>query len=99
MVADDCECSIDELYFAPFSFKYVKVDAHSVPHIIGRGGHIIRQLENMFGVFLTLTDLTEGSYKMLITSPCPACIFAALAMELLSSRHHSALITLSSLCL
>ena len=35
---------------------------------------------------------------MLITSPCPTCIFAEFAMELLSSGHHSALTTLSSLC-
>ena len=99
LVAEDCECSIDDLYAAPFSFKYVEVDAHSVPHIIGRGGRIIRQLETMCGVFLTLTDLKEGSHEMLITGPRPACIFAEFAMELLSSGHHSSLTTLSSLCL
>ena len=98
MVAEDCECSIDELYAAPYSFKYVEVDAHSVPHIIGRGGRIIRQLENMCGVFLTLTDLTEGCHEMLISGPRPACIFAEFAMELLSDGHHSALTKLSSLC-
>ena len=99
MVAKDCDCSIDDLYAAPFSFKYVEVDTHNVPHIIGRGGRIIRQLETLCGVFLTLTDLTEGSHEMLITGPRPACIFAEFAMELLSSGHHSSLTTLSSLCL
>ena len=99
MVAEDCDCSIDDLYAAPFSFKYVEVDTHNVPHIIGRGGRIIRQLETLCGVFLTLTDLTEGSHEMLITGPRPACIFAEFAMELLSSSHHSSLTTLSSLCL
>ena len=68
-VAEDCDCSIDDLYAAPFSFKYVEVDAHSVPHIIGRGGRIIRQLETMCGVSLTLTDLKEGLHEMLITGP------------------------------
>ena len=38
MVAEDCECSINDLYVAPFSFKYVEVDTQNVPHIIGRGG-------------------------------------------------------------
>ena len=99
MVAEDCDCSIDELYDEPFSFKYVEVDSSDVPHIIGRGGRIIRQLETICGVFLTLTDLTEGSHEMLITGPRPACIFAEFAMELLRSGHHSALSTLSSLCL
>ena len=99
MVAEDCECSIDELYSTPFSFKYVEVDAHSVPHIIGRGGRIIRQIETVCGVFLTLTDLKEGGHEMLISGPRTACIFAEFAIELLSSGHHSALTTLSSLCL
>ena len=99
MVAEDCDCSIDELYIAPFSFKYVEVDAHSVPHIIGRRGRIIRQIETVCGVFLTLTDLQEGGHEMLISGPRPACIFAQFAIELLCSGHHSALTTLSSLCL
>ena len=99
MVAEDCECSIDDLYADPFSFKYVEVDSSDVPHIIGRGGRVIRQLETVCGVFLTLTDLTEGSHEMLITGPRPACIFAEFAMELLRSGHHSALSTLGSLCL
>ena len=99
MVAEDCECSIDDLYSAPFSFKYVEVDTRDVPHLIGRGGRIIRQLETVCGVFLTLTDLTEGEHEMLISGPRPACILAEFAMELLRSGHHSALTTLSSLCL
>ena len=99
MVAQDCDCSIDELYSTPFSFKYIEVDAHSVPHIIGRGGRIIRQIETVCGVFLTLTDLKEGGHEMLISGPRTACIFAEFAIELLSSGHHSALTTLSSLCL
>ena len=78
LVAEDCECSIDELYSTPFSFKYVEVDAHSVPHIIGRGGRIIRQIETVCGVFLTLTDLKEGGHEMLISVSCLACIFAEL---------------------
>ena len=66
---------------------------------LGVGGRVIRQLETVCGVFLTLTDLTEGLHEMLITGPHPACIFAEFAMELLRSGHHSALATLSSLCL
>ena len=98
MVAEDCECSIDELYIEPFSFKYVEVAAHSVPHIIGRGGRIICHLETVCGVFLNLTDFKEGGHGMLISGPRPACIFAEFAIELLSSGHHTILTTLSSLC-
>ena len=94
MVAEDCDCSIDDSYAVPFSFKYVDVDAHNVPHIIRRGERIIHQLETVCGVFLTLTDLKEGSHEMLITSSRPTCIFADFSMELLSSGHHSTLTTL-----
>ena len=99
MVVEDCKCTIDDLYVAPFSFKYVEVNASQVPHIIGRGGRVIRQLETVCGVFLTLSDLGDGAHEMLITGPRPACIFAEFAMELLSSGQHSVLTTLSSLCL
>ena len=81
MVAEDCECSIDDLYATPFSFKYVEVDTSDVPHIIGLGGRIIRQLETICGVFLPLTDFIEGLHKILITGRRPACFFAEFAME------------------
>ena len=98
MVAEDCECFIDELYVAPFNFKYVDVATHSVPHIIGSGGRIIRQFKIVCGVFFTLANFKKGSHKMLISGPRPAYIFVEFAMELLSSGHQSALTTLSSLC-
>ena len=89
------ECSIDELYQKPFTDKLVEV--WNVPHIIGRGGRVIRRIETVCGVFLTLTDFGDGKHEMLISGPRPACIFAEFAMALLSSGHHSVLTTLSSL--
>ena len=51
MVAEDCDCSIDHLYVAPFGFKFVEVDTCDVPHIIGPGGYIIHQLETVWWGF------------------------------------------------
>ena len=89
------ECSINELYQKPFADKFVEV--WGVRHIIGRGGRVIRRIETVCGVFLTLRDLGDGRHEMMISGPRPACIFAQFAMELLSSGHHSVLTTLSSL--
>ena len=89
------ECSVDELYQTLFANKPMEV--WNVPHIIGRGGRVIRRIETVWGVFLTLRDLGDGKHEMLISGPRPACIFAEFSMELLSSGHHSVLTTLSSL--
>lgn len=95
----DCQCSVDDLYNEPFSFKYVCVDSSDAPRIIGRGGRVIRQMEQTFGVFLTLTKLRDGSHEMSIIGPRRSCILTEFAIELLSARQHSALATLSSLSL
>ena len=89
------ECSIDELYQKPFADKFVEV--WNVPHIVGRGGRVIRRIETVCGVFLNLRDFGDGKHEMLISGPRPACIFAEFAMGLLSTGHHSVLTTLSSL--
>ena len=95
--AQGCQCSINDLYNDPFYFKYVEVDPTAVPHIIGRGGKVIRKIEQICGVFLSLRDIINGGHEMCITGPRPACIMAEFAIELLSNGQHSALDTLSSL--
>ena len=52
MVAEDCDSSIDDLYAAPFTFKYVEVDTSDVPHIIGHGGVLFVNLTLYAGRFL-----------------------------------------------
>ena len=97
LVMEDCECCLDELYNDPFSFKYVAVEHSAVPHIIGRQGRVIRQLEEVCGVFLTLQDLGDDMHEMFITGPRPSCILAEFAIEMLGAGQHSILTTLSSL--
>ena len=97
LVIEDCECSLDDLYNDPFSFKYVVVEHSAVPHIIGRKGRVIRQLEEVCGVFLTLQDLGDSMHEMCITGPRPSCILAEFAIDMLGSGQHSVLTTLSCL--
>ena len=95
--AKEFECSFDELYNYPFVFKYMEIVGYAVPHIIGRKGRVIRQLEQTCGVFLTLRDIGDGGHQMMITGPRPACILAEFAIELLCRGQHSVLATLSLL--
>ena len=67
------------------------------PHIISYKGRVIRQLEEVCGVFLTLQDLGDSMHEMFITGPRPACILDEFAIEMLGSGQHSVLTTLSSL--
>ena len=95
--AKEFDCSLDELYNDPFVFHYVEVVGYAVPHIIGRKGRVIRQLEQTCGVFLTLRDIGNDRHQMMITGPRPACILAEFAIQLLCRGQHSVLATLSSL--
>ena len=97
--AEEEERSIEAIYSEPFAEKTVGVLAHTVPHIIGRGGRVIRQIEMVCGVFLTLRDLGTGNHELFVTGPRPACILAEFAVEMLGDGHHSVLKTLSSLTL
>ena len=97
LVMEACECSLDDLYNEPFSFKYVEVEHSAVPHILGRKGRVIRQLEEFCGVFLTLQDLGDNMHALCITGPRPSCILAEFAIDMLGSGQHSVLTTLSSL--
>ena len=88
---------IAKLYDDPISDKFVEVERDSVAHIIGRGGRVIRRIEAVCGVFLTLRDLPDGKHEMFISGPRPACVLAEFAIEMLCDGHHSVLTTLSSL--
>lgn len=98
-VIDERKCSLDDIYRIPFFYHRVTVAHHAVPHIIGRGGRVIREVEKVCGVFLNLCDLPDGFHEVCITGPRPACIVASFAIELLSTGQHSALTTLQSLLL
>ena len=93
------EWPIEKLYNDPFSDKFVEVLGVNVPHIIDRGGRVIRRIEAVCGVFLTLKDLRDGRHEVFISGPRPAYVLAEFAIEMLCDGHHSVLTTLSSLTL
>ena len=93
------ERSIEAIYTEPFAEMTINVLPHTVPHIIGRGGRVIRQIELVCGVFLTLRDLPNGNHELFMTGPRPACVLAQFAIEMLGDGHFSVLRTLSSLTL
>ena len=97
--AEEEERTIEAIYTEPFAEMTVHVLPHTVPHIIGRGGRVIRQIELVCGVFLTLRDLPNGNHELFMTGPRPACILAQFAIEMLGDGHYSVLRTLSSLTL
>ena len=97
--AEEEERSIEALYNELFGEKIVSVLTHTVPHIIGRGERVIRQIEMVCGVFLTLGDLGNGNHELFATGPRPACILAEFAIEMLGDGRHLVMRTLSSLTL
>ena len=92
------DCSIDALYDGGFSFHHLEISDEAVPHIIGRGGRIIRQIESVCGVFLTLRDCADA-HEIFVVGPRPAIMAATFAIEMLGHGQHSVLSTLQSFCL
>ena len=92
------DCSIDALYDGGFSFHHLEIPDEAVPHIIGRGGQIIRQIESVCGVFLTLRDCADA-HEIFVVGPRLAIIAATFAIEMLGAGQHSVLSTLQSFCL
>ena len=96
--AHDFKMSFDEVLNDPEpAWRYISVSKHSLRHIIGRGGRVLRQLESFFGTFIMISDLAS-SYtvgEVGIIGPRRACILTEFAIEMIMGGHYSILASLA----
>ena len=93
--ARDCEdCTLENLATDPWAHKYFIVDREGLPHIIGRGGKMIKAIEDFCGVFFAVHDVNAREAQLLVSGPRSACILAQFICEMITARHFSMLETL-----
>ena len=92
--ARDCKVPLNVLSENELSYKCLEVRRESLPHLIGKGGHVLRTLEDFCGVFIAIRDLDEKYAEVTFTGPRHACVLAHFCGDLIKDGHYSVMITL-----
>ena len=74
------------------SMKFSKTTA---PHVIGRGGQMLRRIEDFCGVFLSLCDVASDVVELTIYGPARACALVHFIGEMLIEGVYSVIDTLA----
>ena len=92
--ARECDdCTLDDLANDPWGHKYFTVYCKALPHIIGKGGRMLKALEDFCGVFVTIHDVDTNEAELLVSGPRSACILAEFVCEMIAVGHFSVLAT------
>ena len=67
----------------------------TAPHVIGRGGRILRRIEDFCGVFLSLRDVAPDAVELTIFGPLRGCALARFIGEMLNEGIYSVIDTLA----
>ena len=74
------------------SLKFSKT---TVPHVIGRGGRMLRRIEDFCGVFLSLSDVSCDVVELDIYGPTRGCALVQFIGEMLLEGIYSVMDTLA----
>ena len=73
----------------------LKFSKTTVPHIIGRGGRMLRRIEDFCGVFLSLSDVSSDVVELTIYGPTRGCALVQFIGEMLIEGIYSIMDTLA----
>ena len=92
--AQDWEIPVSDIGENDVSSKCLSLPRSSLPHIIGRGGHVIRALEDFCGVFIAVRHCCDDWAQVTFAGPRKACVLASFCGELIRDGHYSVMTTL-----
>ena len=67
----------------------------TAPHVIGRGGQMLRRIEDFCGVFLSIHDISSDAVELIIFGPCRGCALVQFIGEMLIEGVYSVIDTLA----
>ena len=73
----------------------LKFSKTTAPHIIGRGGRMLRRIEDFCGVFLSLSDVSSDVVELTIYGPTRGCALVQFIGEMLIEGVYSVMDTLA----
>ena len=71
----------------------LKFSKTTAPHIIGRGGRMLRRIEDFCGVFLSLSDVSSDVVELTIYGPTRGCALVQFIGEMLIEGVYSVMDT------
>ena len=91
-VVDEGEAPIGDDEMIRHSMTFVKSTA---PHVIGRGGRMLRRIEDFCGVFLSLFDVSSDTVMLTMYGSMRGCALAQCIGEMLTEGIYSVIDTLA----
>ena len=91
-VVDEGEAPIGDDEMIRHSMSFFKSTA---PHIIGRGGRMLRRIEDFCGVFLSLSDVSSDTVSLTMYGSMRGCALAQCIGEMLTEGIYSVIDTLA----
>ena len=73
----------------------MKFSQTTAPHVIGRGGRMLRRIEDFCGVFLSLSDVSSDVVELDIYGPTRGCALVQFIGEMLIEGVYSVMDTLA----
>ena len=91
-VVDEGEAPIGDEEMIRHSMTFLKSTA---PHVIGRGGRMLRRIEDFCGVFLSLSDVSSDTVMVTMYGSMRGCALAQCIGEMLTEGIYSVIDTLA----
>ena len=92
VVVEEGEAPINENDIIMHRMQFFKTLA---PHIIGRGGRMLRRIEDFCGVFLSLSDVSSDMVQLTIYGPARGCALVEFIRDMLIEGVYSVIDTLA----
>ena len=92
MVVEEGEAPITENDIIMHRITFFKITA---PHVIGRGGRMLRRIEDFCGVFLSLSDVSCEMAELTIYGTSRGCAMVQFIKDMLIEGVYSVIDTLA----
>ena len=92
MAVEEGEAPISENAMIMHSCKFFKTTA---PHVVGRGGRMLRRIEDFCGVFLSLSDVSSDMVELTMYGSSRGCALAHFIGDMLIEGVYSVIDTLA----
>ena len=77
-------------------YRYKDVASSRLPHIIGRGGRMLRKIEHFSGAFVFILDHGDNVAQVVFAGPPRACLWAKFCVSMIEEGNFSIMESLAS---
>ena len=93
---DELENAIGGFDENDIHYRYKEVVSSMLPHIIGRGGRMLRKIERFAGAFVFIEDQRDNGAQVVFAGPPRACLWAEFCVYMIEGGHFSIMESLAA---